>query len=495
MLDQFRDYVFNPAETKLATGYIAHYDQATQTYIVKSSDYDQPIAGIPRASGDPGEMSVLPIGTEVQVTTLKGFSTITGVIRRPSVSNQAPVLLPTTTVDGTGTNPAGSVSGAGVAYGQDGDPTDLLQGDWLRRGPEGNYVGVFSGGFNGVVASPQAAVYTHTTPVDGVLIRARQYAVSTAMSEMLVSSDANGKATLTYNATDNANDAAAGKWTIRLSVGAGGEGIDLRTTTPEGNILAQIKVSAAGRISLIGTAGVDLISGDGGTSVEQTEGGKTVQVGRDYSVIAGGKVSTTADQVITDVVGSVSLSANGNHIQTVGADASALVMGSSKTVVQGGTIPPVPGTVVFKRDVVNGASELVMADPFRTTSIGQSYSVIQYGQAANVNFVLQPTAVGSSFNVVSALPNTVNLGCDGAATPNPVAGGHTVTATPAAFGVMKFEPWASMMETLINWLDAHAHLTAVGPTGPALAGPIGPVRAVVMPLLLPIRSVRVSVGL
>ena len=92
---------------------------------------------------------------------------------------------------------------------------------------------------------------------------------------------------------------------------------------------------------------------------------------------------------------------------------------------------------------------------------------------------------------MSLLPASVNLGCDGAAVYDPTTGGHITTCVPAPFGVMKFEPFAALMQTLLTWLDTHEHPSAVGLTGP----PVIPSTPSVAPGVPLIRSIRVGVGL
>jgi hypothetical protein len=100
-----------------------------------------------------------------------------------------------------------------------------------------------------------------------------------------------------------------------------------------------------------------------------------------------------------------------------------------------------------------------------------------------------PPPIGG-FNIITATPNSVLLGATGAAVYNPKTMTHTIKAV-APFGVMKFEPFASLFTMLLTWLDTHTHATAVGPT----TLPLIPATPLISPQIPNVRSVRVAVGL
>lgn len=485
---QFNNQVLK--RTRWSTGVIVDYSVSTQTYTVMTSLYPNAVNGVPRVVRDSGEVSVLAPNTEVVVHTELGILVIDGVLKRRPLVSIDQVAVPASLSDGLGE--ADVPLNEDISYRSDGDPRDLYHGDWLRKSPDGNHVSVLAGGVNGLVSSPLAAVYTLTTPVDTVQINSHAFRHTTAMSESSITTDGDGRSNFRwYGAGDVRAQSQKEGWTIRLDAGAEGDLVDLRVTSPDGANLAQIHISASGKITLMGVDGVDITSSSTATSVERSAGTRDIQVGRDYRLAAEGSVGFAGSDMTLSALGAYRSSASGTRAETTGGDHKSLVMGNYKQTVQGGTLPTT--NVTARRDVLNGGNELVIGSALKPLP-GQVTNTVSYSAGGAINFVIQPVAAGAKFNVVTTEPDSVCLGANGAAVENPAIGGHTVTAV-APFGVMKFEPWAAMMETLITWLDSHAHLTAVGPTGPALAGPIGPIRPMLTPLLQPIRSVRVCVGL
>lgn len=485
---QFSNQVLQ--RTRWSTGVIVDYSVSTQTYTVKTSIYPNAVKGVPRVVRDSGEVCILEPNTEVVLHTELGFLVIDGVLKRRPLVSIDQVIVPASVSSGLGED--GVPLDEDINYRSDGDPRDLYHGDWLRKSKDGNYVSVLSGGVNGLVSSPLAAVYTLTSPVDTVQINSHAFRHTTAMSESSMTTDEDGRSNYRwYGAGDARAQSQKEGWTMRLDAGAEGDLVDFRVTTPEGSNLAQIHISAGGKITLMGVDGVDITSSSTATSVERSAGTRDIQVGRDYRLTADGSIDFAGSSVALTALGAYRASVSGNRVDTTGGEHKALVMGSYKQSVQGGTLPTT--NITARRDVLNGGNELVIGSALKPLP-GQVTNVINYSPGGAINFVIQPSAAGSKFNVVTTESDSVCLGANGAALENPAINGHSVNAA-APFGVMKFEPWAAMMETLINWLDAHTHLTAVGPTGPALAGAIGPIRPVLKPLLQPIRSVRVCVGL
>jgi hypothetical protein len=57
-----------------------------------------------------------------------------------------------------------------------------------------------------------------------------------------------------------------------------------------------------------------------------------------------------------------------------------------------------------------------------------------------------------------------------------------------------WEEFEQFAKTLIDWCDQHVHLSAMGPTSPAQAGPLGPLTAKLTSKIQPVKSTRVLVG-
>jgi len=472
------------------------YSPQAYTYTIISGLSGR-MSGIRRLITDPGEISVLPRGTEVVIHFELGYPVIAAVLKSGATN-------------ATEVNPARISEIRGVG-GEDGvyapshsspvsnvrapnDPVDVISGDWVRKGVDNNMVGVLSGGTNIMSSSPMAQIRTHKVN-DMVEVMANLYRHISCIGNLEIINDG-GKTSLTWRAGADQlseNGANAENWTLRLDAGAEGDLFRFSVTTPHNNTLCELHMSADGRLSLTGVAGVDISSGARGTARED--------VGENKEVVVQGTFATTVQGAVTEKFGAsketiaatnITTSAGNDLKETVGHNRMTHISNNLVTTVDGGGLapPPAPGHIAVLWDIVNGGTETVTGSPKSGgLPLKQPQNFVNYG--GGFNMVIQPTAAGGKFTLVSNEPDSVLLGASGSAIPG--TDGHTVIAI-AAEHTMKYEPFEAMMGTLLTWLDSHTHLSAMGPTGPAAAAPTGPVTPQVKPVLVPIKSMRVLVG-
>lgn len=471
---------------------VTNYSPQAQTYSVAAGS-GALLSDVPRMVSDPGEISVLPRGTEVVVHyELNGRPVIFGVLKS-AVTNAVEV------------NPARisevrGIGGEDGVYAQEGpassssrppnDPVDVIADDWIRKGKHNNFVGVLAGGTNILSSSPMAQIRTHGVN-DMVEVFANVYRHISALGNLEIVNDG-GKTSLTWRAgADQAteNGANAENWTLRLDAGAAGDLFRLSVTTPNNNTLCEVHMSADGRLSLTGIAGIDISSGTNGTAREDVAEHKEVSVLGDMSTSVKGDVTEVFDAgKVTQVANNDEVSAGNDLKETIGHDRSTHIGNKLITTVEGGgsAPPPSPGNVAILWDAVNGGIESVTGNKGVPTA-KQAQSFVNY--AGDFNFA---TPSGAKFNLLSADPDSVILAGDGAAVSTPT--GHTFTVTPPQHHVCMWEEFEKVINAIMDWADSHTHLSAMGPTSPAQASATGPMTAKVKSTIQPVKSTRVMVG-
>ena len=455
-----------------------------------------PLHNVRRLVHDPGENSILSRGTEVVVHYELGFAVIHAVLKSAATHALEANPAQLTEVRGVGGEDGVYAQSTGTGNSRaPNDPIDIISDDWVRKGKHNNFVGVMAGGTNILHSSPMAQIRTHSVN-DMVEVMADVYRHISSLGNLEIVNDG-GKTSLIWRAGADQfteNGANAENWTLRLDAGATGDLFRLAVTTPHNNTLCEVHMSADGRLSLTGVAGIDMASGPRGTAVETVAENKQVDVFGEMNTTVKNSMSQIIGAQATTLVGTSSTLSTGSDLnETVGRNRSAHVSGQMKTVVEGGgtTPPPTAGNLAILWEAVNGGIETVTGNPahLASPSAQQAQNFVNY--AGSINFAIQPTAAGGKFAVLSAMPDSVLLGADGAAVDSPT--GHTITATAAKHAMM-YEPFNDMMGTLLQWLDNHTHLSAMGPTGTAAAGTGGPVSPSVQAKLPLIKSLRICIG-
>lgn len=258
--------------------------------------------------------------------------------------------------------------------------------------------------------------------------------------------------------------------TVYLDVGATGDLINLRIVNDStGDNDFQAEVSPGGGFTLRAAGGFSrVVQGVDATSVlgdadEYVSGTKKITVDGAVTEDLGPLITTTASTEDTTA---------GKRTQVTMKDRFSMTIGSTRDVHIGST------RYEFASDV-----EWVVGDPRSSVPTpGSMQALINYVGDTHVVSVLP----GTSFNVVTTGPGTVNLGVPGAAAPNPL-GGHIVTAAPGVFSVTKYEPLAALIQTLLTWMDTHQHVSLGAP-------PTIPSSPIVSPLVAAMQSQTVKVG-
>jgi len=454
------------------------------------------VRDVRRLVADPGDVGILPRDTQVVVHNELGFPAIQNVLKGSATSAVEVNPLRISEVRGVG--------GEDGVYDQKhptadarapNDPVDVIADDWIRKGKHNNYTGVLAGGTNVMHSSPMAQIRTHNVN-DMVEVMANVYRHISSMGNLEIINDG-GKTSLIWKAgadQSTENGANAENWTLRLEAGKEGDLFRLKVTTPHNNTLCELHMSADGRLSLTGVAGIDFSSGTRGTAREDVAENKEVQVLGGMSTLVGGEVLETYGASRTTSVNNNATLTVGNDVkEIVGHDRLTHIANKLLTTVEGGgkLPPPDSGNIAILWDAVNGGYEVVTANSNSgaTTIPKQPINFVNYAGDLNIY-------VGSKgkVNIISKEDDSVMLGADGSVTDQKEGKGHKFQVTKPEHHVAMYEELKKLLEELIKWADSHVHLTAMGPSSPAQASATGPLSAKVNDKIEPIKSKRVLVG-
>lgn len=470
-------------------GYILDYSPQDQTYSV-NTDLNSIIAAVPRLVQDPGEVCILPRGTQVLVHRELGFPIIAGVLKSAPLLRDDTSQSRITEIRGVGgEDPVYSQVADQQSSRPANDPVDVLGGDWIRKSAQNNFVGVLAGGSNVMHSAPLAQIRTHSVPQSMVEVIANVYRHISSLGNLEIKNDG-GRTSLIWRAGASQTTESGGNlsnWTIHLDAGSTGDLFRLRVTTPNQNTLCEMHMSADGRLSLTGVAGVDVTSGPRGNYLEDIAGDKDSRVVGDLTQDIGGNVvENVGDAKQVSVGSNHQISTGANLTEVVSGDRLAQVTNTMRTTVNGGTVP-VPGTVAILWEATGGGINTVTGSPAIPAGIDQNL----INNSGSVNVAVPATG---KFNVVSTAPDSVVLGGNGAAVPIPgTNGGYSVTSV-ALEHAAKYEPLQAIISQMVLWMDTHTHLTAVGPTSPGAAGTSGPISPTINANLPLVKSIKVAIG-
>ena len=262
-------------------GTIIHYQADRYTATVRTES-GRTLTGVPCLRNSPGAIAPLEPGTPVLLNYDYGNPIIFGIL--PSAAGNARIekrfsVTDTEGYGGQGLNKTGMA--AGNDYRNPQEPDDVMPGDWLQMGVDGNAVGVLAGGVNVVRSSPLAQVRTHLLN-DFVEIISRNYRHITDMGEFTVVNK-DGRISMGFRGgTDQRTEAGPDEenWTIKFDMGAEGDLLNFEFCTPEGQSLFKFHVDGNGHCEVFGIGGIALHSGsqNGASALETVTGDKTQNV-------------------------------------------------------------------------------------------------------------------------------------------------------------------------------------------------------------------------
>lgn len=355
-----RGQVMQPTQ-KGERGTILEAFPKSQTYLVASDTQGTETMG--RILQNPSDSSMLTIGTCVAITRAYGAPFILGVLPfSGALEDNNQTLSLTGDTNSSGNNPL--YTGKDKAnYRMPSTPSDILPGDHVISGAEGNSIGVLGGGVN-VIKSGNAQIQTHLLN-DQVHIICRNHKLTTDMGVTETKNDG-GRISYTFRGgADQLTEAAADQenWVIRFDLGAEGDLFNLRLTRPNGLDIFKFHVDNDGHVEIFGAQGVD-ITGGGPHTQKHLQDRVTVIKQSDSETVGNDQTKT--------VQGNKSETISNNYSQAVGTDRAVSAMrhetrsiGGNLTekIVGGGTAVAKPTNVAYDLAINNGSWEVNIGDP------------------------------------------------------------------------------------------------------------------------------------
>lgn len=469
----------------------------TDTYTCDlHTERGRPLRGVQQIRSAPGAVAPLEPGCEVLITYEFGQPYILGCIVSPAREDTSAPFSVTGVSGFGGQGNNRSVNPELGSFRKVNEPTDIMPGDFVQVGAEGNMIGVLSGGANVVKSSPLAQVRTHALN-DLVEILCRNYRHVTDMGIMEVINDA-GRINMSFRGgTDQSTETGIDeeKWGIRFDLGSEGDIFKFELTTPLGQTLFRIHVDAEGQCEIYGINGVSINSGSqaGGVKSEESTGDRRATIGGNNTEEIAGDVASAVGGSETHTVDSSYTLSSGNDINLSALRDVGLGVGRNMAVQVMG--PLIPGDAL----TFNVATGNFVVDVGEVVSPFGNFQATTYEGDFDFKALL-----GGDFKVETLLGDidTLSLGVKlKTQVPDSVVlGGRTGVLLSH---VAKFEQLATYINALHNALDNHIHDITTAPA-PAVAGPFKVVGTTGLPLLPislpltglvpPIKSEYVGVG-
>lgn len=385
-----------------------------------------------------------------------------------SSSQRTPITVSPGSSPATGGAAAGTPAPANYAARS---PRDLLPGDFVQLGNQGQYSGVLDGGVGVLHASPWSQVVCNQKE-DTTTIAGRNLNIFTDFGNLRFTSDGGKFGFALDGATDQLTEAAKDNWAVQLRVGAESEGLaDFRINDRNGNAMSRTVWQPDGSV----------LRESKGISSESYPGVTNREYGDNYIVTVGGARTLTVGgdsienfQGVKDTLVSqnYSLSVLQDYFNTVNRDYD-LSAGRNMSLSVSGSQQATPGAVAAGWSITNGSWVVDVGFP-GAGELGSALSGVEFNTYS----------AGGSIKLSSALDKII---LDTTALESVLLGSMSGNASLHA---VLWEPLQSFLKGLIQWLDLHQHPTGMGPSGP----PVVASATALNPLVTPIQSQKVMIG-
>jgi len=494
-----RNNLYGPGGKMLAE--IQKYDPKSDTYLLVSRGLGgvpgqaggRRLAGVPRRVEDPGTIAPLENGTVVVVDTSLGFPYIDGVLNINASSEKrerAPQPPSLAGAEGSTVTEAMVTDGMPGYYKNVQTPDDVVPGDFVRMSPDGNYLAILRGKESRLYGSEKAQISVIGLN-DLIRVICEDYEHFNGFGTFKIS-NAEGRGNIEVRGgADQLNETGGDEeqWTFHLDIGDQGEFFDMRITTLDGKTLSQFKLTPDGQIRLMAVKGIELVNADGAPRSEEIGGDHYRRVmGSTKDKISGAATTTIEGERTTNTSESDKKVIGNDQVKTINRNKVTQVGGNLQETITGGDpLTAKPTNVAVDRQVLNGSYFLELGNPTAGANPSAMAGYNVFVNNGEITFGENPRAL------VPVTMANVNLNTS---QPNSVALGGTVGpgATMAVQHAMLFEPFSSMMATLISLLDSHTHATAWGPSSPAMAPQPGGFSSALSSTLPNISSIRVLIG-
>lgn len=300
-----------------------------------------------RLKTHPGDSTLLPPRTPVRVSFALGLPYIDGVLpteTRAPDDRQNPTSI--TDVPGHGGDDPVFSRNFGASARADGEPSDVMPGDFVGQGPDGSSVAALHGRVAQLKASPLAQIQAFGD-TDTVRIAAGLYQLITWMGESKVVNDEGKTSFIWRGGSDQLTQTGADeeRYTLKLDVGHTGDVLRFEVSNREGQPVFRLHVSPEGRVDVFAAGGVSTHGGNGaqrqprvtqGSSEETITGAASRIVERDASTTVRGGLEHSVGSSRTYVTGlDFTSRINRNFLQNIGGTKIEVVGGDSTYHVGG----------------------------------------------------------------------------------------------------------------------------------------------------------------
>lgn len=374
----------------------------------------------------------------------------------PTLSFTQPVPQSGTQVPATNVTAAPNIGGSDGTYSNQGHtdyrglrPSDVIPGDWVRMGTQGNLIGVLEGGLTILKASEVAQVIASKT-YDSLRLIGRNMDIYNDFGEFRFR-NTNGNCSMQLRAgskqtTQTSPDKE--NYTIRADLGDAGQLVNFRITDPDGHVLSSIIMDPNGSVTRTATGDTnDSVDGNltesvGGDKDKTVVGDETILIGGDSTEqLAGNKnIQAAADLTLQ----------SGNDIDQMSNRDISIGAGRNMDVSVSGDMTATPGTNALTYTVTNGTVYFDIGDP----AAGDSQSAMSGWGVTTLLGDMTFSTTGGNFIVNTTIPNSVQLG-----------------GNAPLFHSMLYEMFQTFISTMGALIDSHTHLTPAGPSGPPIVPP------------------------
>lgn len=435
---------------------------------------------LPHLSHDPegggGSIRVPRVGQLVAVQCGLGGEYITQILAEPS----SVVTDPDLTFHVTEADTDSFISHSDVSNYRGYLPKDLLPGDWLEMGNQGQYFALLDGGASILHATPFAQVRALQHD-DTLQLMGRNLEIFTGFGNIKFEDQDGKKAVIFEGGTDQWSELKPGeeKYSIRALIGGDAEGlIDFRVQDKRGQPVLKSIIEADGS-TRNEYSGSRLLTIDGNIG-EDIGGRRVIDIGNlDALTVHGnqeidieGSQSTNVSQALNTIVGQ-------DRTDMVNRDWNLSAGRFMRLAAGGDPLLGKPGDAAVDWTITNGSLVIDIGNP---AALDTQKSLSGFNLKTYLgNIVLESLVKGNiQLNTMNPLDSVILGGTIGGVAP---------------FHALLWEPFKLLIEALGDYVDRHNHVGSMGTTSPALmSGTPLRFRSMLSRMIEPTKSRKVKIG-
>lgn len=425
--------------------------------------------------GGGGSVKVPRVGQTVVVQCGLGGEYISQILAEPTSVSTDPDL----TFDITETDISSFSPHIGVSNYRGHLPEDLLPGDWIEMGNQGQYLAQLDGGVAVLHASPFSQV--RALQLDDTLqLIGRNLDIFTGFGNIKFEDHDGKKAVVLEGGTDQWSELEPGKenWSVRGLIGGEAEGlIDFRVQDRRGQPVLKAVIEADGSTrneysgNRLFTVEGNIEEYIGGNRIVEVDGLDALTVHGSQETSIEGNRSVDISQALATIVGQ-------DRTDMVNRDWNLSAGRLMRLTAGGDPLFGKPGDPAVDWSVTNGSLLIDIGNP---AALDTQKSLSGLDIKTYLGNIILSSLISGNIELNTMKPiDSVILGG--------VAG-------KAPFHALLWEPFKLLINAVGNYLDKHTHIGPMGSTGPALLfGSPTHYSSVVGRMVEPTKSRKVKIG-